>query len=155
MMLKNQAIIGFIAIVSFCASLRAQNDNKIISDDQQVYRDQTTDALSLVPTLEAIAKARNEYMQKNTTALNIKCKGCNTKLLSYVEFEGGLVGWALKALGEGSERFKITKTLLDNCIKLLSEQASSAELINFMLHVSNDMKQICSHCHGVSWEKNS
>ena len=59
---------------------------------------------------------------------------------------------ALKNIVDGKDNFAETKLLLDDCLKVVSE-GSYSDIINYMIRVSNEIKQICSHCHCDTWAK--
>ncbi|MFH1643636.1 MAG: hypothetical protein ABIA74_00475 [bacterium] len=151
MKFKNNVFICFFLISSFIAFLRC--NEQIFLGDLQVKNDASENAFVLISVLDQLTKAHEKYPSKDTSELKIKCKNCVTRELSLYEFEGGLIGWALKSLGSDDEEFEKIKMLLESWIKLLSDEVLSSEILDFMLTVSNDMKQVCSNCHGVVWEK--
>ncbi len=143
-----------ICCVIVCGFLSAlQAANQVSFGDQQIIKQQAEDLMEFVAIADPWGNAIAEYSRKNGIDLKIKCKICTDKDLNIGEFDGCLLAWVSKAILGGHGTFKKVKALVDDFIRLLSSNASSEELINFMLNASNDMAQVCSHCHGVEWQK--
>lgn len=151
MKLTKELSICLSVVVGFLGSL--QGENRVNLDNPQVIKQQTEDVMEFVAIAEPWGNAIAEYSQKNGLDLKIKCKSCTERVLSIGEFNGCLLAWVTKAIPDGHEAFEKVKKLAEEFIKLLSSNASTEELINFMLKTSNDMKQVCTGCHGVEWEK--
>lgn len=151
MRLKNNVFICFIMGIWLLTFLHGTDKNTC--DSQYHTKDATTKAYTIRCALESLTNAYKKCTKKNLILSKIKCKNCTTKILSYAEFEGGLIGLGLKYIADESDNFSKIKLLLDKCVEFLLKDASSSELINFMLQTSNDIQQKCSHCQGVSWEK--
>jgi hypothetical protein len=143
--------ICLVAVVGFLGSLQGENQVKL--DDPQVIKQQAEDLMEFIAIADPWGNAIAEYSRKNGLELKIRCKNCTENELNIGEFNGCLIAWVSKAILGGHETFKQVKTLADEFIRLLSSNASTKELENFMLKASNDMKQVCSNCHGVEWEK--
>ncbi len=153
MKLNKNVFVGCATICIFLGSLQSNIQVSHIQDNEsQIKKDPTENTFLLSSVLDQLTKAHEKCPLKDTSELKIKCKNCSIRILSLSEFEGGLIGWALKSLGIDDEFEKIM-VFFDCWIKLLSEGASASELVDFMLTVSNEMRQICSHCHDVVWEK--
>ncbi len=130
-----------------------QCENLVDLNDPQVIKQQTEDVATFASMVTSWKNAIEKYSQKNNIDLEIKCKNCDQRVLSLGEFDGCLLAWIIKAISDGHDAFEKNKAIAEAFIKLLSDNASAEELINFMLKTSNDMKQVCTNCHGVIWEK--
>ncbi len=151
MKIQKGVLICFTMVVGFLSSL--YSESRIIIDDPHVVKQQMEDAVVFDSLLHLWKKAIEKYSQKNAIDFKIKCKNCAERFITLCEFSGGLLAWIIKAIPAGHDEFEKIKTVAEAFIKLLSDDASAEELINFMLNASNDMKQVCTHCHGVVWEK--
>lgn len=134
-------------------SLNKDQINQVNLEDPKVIQQQEENVMAFVALVEPWKNASNAYDQKNDTNFAIKCKKCNQGMLSLGEFDGYLLGWITKAIPFGHDEFEKIKTLINEYIKLLSTNASSDELLTFMITTSNDMKAMCCYCHGTTWEK--
>ncbi|MFA5306137.1 MAG: hypothetical protein WC365_01670 [Candidatus Babeliales bacterium] len=139
----------FLEVTIFCLPCFLHGNNT----DGQCAKEQIENAQSLFSLVDSLTTMHQKYFQKNTVNLKIRCAQCHTREISVNEFEGGLIGWTLKVVTEDKAQFEKIKLIFTDYIKLLSEEASSAEILNFMLKISNEMNQICSHCHGTAWER--
>lgn len=144
-------LICFLVSAFFLSPL--QSDNQVDLNDPNVIKQQTEDTSTFVSIVNVWEHAREKYFQKNDINPEIKCKNCTEGILSLGEFDGCMLAWIIKAIPDGHDAFEKIKQCVEVYIKLFSDNASSEELINFMLKTSNEMKQICTHCHGVVWEK--
>jgi hypothetical protein len=142
----------FVCFVACDFSSSLQSVNKFEHEGQHT-KGQVQNACELLSLTDSLTNAHQKYFQKNNAPIKIKCKQCHERELSINEFEGGLMGWALKAITKEDNQFEKIKSIFDKCIELLSKNATSAEIVSFMVNVSNDMKQICSYCHGTEWER--
>ena len=145
----------FIFII-FC-TFSLQSDNQAFCDNSHVNQSSIeNDAFSILAYLSSFKDAHEKYLQSNKIEPTIRCKKCITHQVSLGEFEGGLVGKALKDVVEGKNNFEKTKLLLDGCLKVVSG-GNYLDIINYMICVSNEIWPVCSHClydgHGDSWEK--
>ena len=143
--------ICLAGVVGFLISL--QGETRVNLDDPQVIKQQTEDAMTFGAMIDPWKNAIEKYSEKNNIDLQIKCKSCGERVLSLGEFDGGLFAWLIKGIAGGHEEFEKVKALAEEYIKLFLNNASSEEVINFMLKTSNDMKEDCMSCHGVEWEK--
>lgn len=139
------------AVVGFLSSL--QGETRVNFEDPQVIKQQMEDTMAFIAMVDSWKDATEKYSQKNDINLKIKCKNCTDGVLSLGEFDGCLLAAITKAISDGHDAFGKIKKLVEEFIKLLSNNASSEELINFMLKTSNDIKQFCFCCHGVVWGK--
>ncbi|MFH0898072.1 MAG: hypothetical protein V1855_00665 [bacterium] len=143
--------ICFAIIVGLLSSL--QGENQVNLEDPQVIKQQTEDVMAFAAMIDPWKNAIVKYSEKNGFDFGIKCKNCAEGVLLLGEFDGCLLAWITKAIPDGHDAFEKIKVLVEAFIKLLSDNASSEELINFMLKTSNDIKQFCFRCHGVEWKK--
>ena len=154
MKLKKNVFICCALICIYWGFLQGNIQVCSVQDNEsQNKKDPTENTFLLFSVLNQLTKTHEQYPLKDANEVKIKCKNCGTRELSLHEFEGGLIGWALKSLGSDDQEFGKIKILLEDWIKLLTDRASASELVSFMLTVSNDMKQVCSNCHGIVWEK--
>ncbi|MFA6527040.1 MAG: hypothetical protein WCT20_01310 [Candidatus Babeliales bacterium] len=151
MKIENRVLVCCAAVGLFLTSL--YGNDRVNLNDPQVIKQQTEDVMAFVAISGPWRDTIEKYVQKNGINLEIKCKNCTTRRLSLGEFDGCLLAWITKAISDGHEAFQKNKILVERFLKLLSDDAPSEELIVFMVNVSNDMKEECSHCHGVVWEK--
>ena len=145
---KNKLILF---VVSSIFSFSLQSDNSVIINNKE--EQQMENALILVSSIDLLTNVSEKYFQKHDSNIKIKCKSCKKRELSIGEFEGCLLAEIIKALADGAEKFSKTKILLDNYIKLLSDDVACDKLLDFMLDTSNNMKQNCTNCPGFVWEK--
>jgi len=140
----------FILIISFLFFLQA--NNKIV--DCPNKRTIEDDAIKIVSYLALFKDAHEKYLSVHKIEPEIRCKKCATKRLTLGEFEGGLVGVALKNLADGKDNFEKTKLILDGCLKVVLD-GIFLDIIDYMVRISNETQQVCSHCQGpsTSWEK--
>jgi len=134
------------------ASFFLQANNQIV--DCPHKRSIEDDTIKIVSYLGLFKDAHEKYLAAHQIEPEIRCKKCATKRLSLGEFEGGLVGVALKNLTDGKDNFEKTKLILDGCLKVVSDGVFS-DIINYMVRFSNETQQVCSHCQepSISWEK--
>jgi hypothetical protein len=152
---KFTTLFFLIIAISFLDSL--QGNNLIIANSSSTIKGSIEeDAFSIVAYLASFIKTEEQYLEKNKIEPKIKCKNCSTKQLGMSEFGGSIIGIALKDTVDGKKNFEQTKPLLDGFLKVISE-GSFLEILNYMVCVSNEIWQVCSHCHhdghGDSWEK--
>jgi len=112
------------------------------------------DSMVIASFLLLSKDAHEEYLKKYKVEPQITCKKCTTKLLNLYELEVGLFAWALKVGAENTVNFEKIKLTLYDCLKVVSERSSS-EVIDYMVRISNETKQLCSDCHSRSdsWDK--
>ena len=149
MQLKKKASGFLVLAIIFFSSLRS--NHQIMYDDKQMnIRSLEDDALRAISYLSLFSSAHEEYLRKGNAEPTIKCNKCKTKILDLGEFEGGLVGIALGDLAN----FKQMQLLFDDYLKILSE-GTPADIVSYMVRISNDVKQACSHCgeRGCSWKE--
>lgn len=147
----HRILIGLIISIIFLDSL--QSNNQITSENLQTNsRSIEEDAFSAAAYLPLFMHAEEEYLKKNKIEPEIKCKNCTTRRLSMSEFWGGLVGKAIKDVVEGKDSFDKAKLILDGFLKAVSE-GFHTDIINYMLKIVSETKQVCSHCHSSSWEQ--
>ena len=151
MKFKKGLLICCASIVGFLSFL--YSNNRVVIDDPQIVKQKTEDVATFVAMVDPWKNAIEKYAQKNAIVPKIKCKNCAERALSLYEFDGCLLAWIIKAIPDGHDAFAKNKMLVEEFVKLLSDNASVEELMNFMLKASNNMKQVCTHCHGVVWEK--
>jgi len=116
--------------------------------------DEATNIFSYWPLF---IESQEKYFKNNSIDPQIKCGKCTTKLLGLSEFEGGLLGWSLKKIAENMmdhEQYENIKLLLDACLEVVSG-GSLPDIINYMVRVSNETKQVCTDClgHSDSWKR--
>lgn len=148
MQVKKQAFYFLMPTIISLSSLQC---NDRIDDDAQVHtRSVEYDALKAISYLSLFANAHEEYLRKGNAEPVIKCNKCGTKILDLGEFEGGLVGIALRDL----TKFQQMQLLFDEYLKILSE-GIPADIVRYMVRTSNAIKQACSHCgqQGCSWKE--
>lgn len=155
MKFKKGIFICFAFIILCIFSL--QSDNQTFRDNSLANQSSIEkDAFSILTYLSSFKDVYEKYLQSNKIEPTIRCKKCITHEVSLSEFEGGLIGKALKDVVEGKNNFEKTKLLLDACLKVVSG-GNYLDIINYMICVSNEIWPICSHClydgHGDSWEK--
>lgn len=145
MHLKKKAFGFLVPAIIFFSSLQS---NDVAPNDMLYTHSAEDDALRVVSYLSLFASAHEEYLRKGNAEPAIKCNKCGTKILNLGEFEGSLVGIALLDL----TNFKQMQLLFDEYLKILSE-GIPANILRYMVRISNDIKQVCSHCHehGSSW----
>lgn len=151
MKIQKVFFVCFTVTLGFLGSLHSEN--RIVVDDPQVVKQHVENVMACISIIPLWKNAIEKYSQNNCTDIKIKCKNCAERFLSLGEFSGCLLAWVIKAIPAGHDEFEKIKTLAEAFIKLLSDNASAEELINFMLNTSNDMKQVCTNCHGVVWER--
>lgn len=155
---KKSIYACFIFIILCIFSL--QSNNQVFHDNSHANESSQSsiesDAFIILSYLSSFRDAHEKYLQSNKIEPTIKCKKCITHQVSLGEFEGGLVGKALKDVVEGKNNFEKTKLLLDGCLKVVSG-GSYLDIINYMISVSNETWPVCSHCHyngqGDLWGK--
>jgi|GEM_PF-5936787 hypothetical protein len=148
MQVKKKAFGFLIPAIIVVSSLQS---NHGMPDDTQVNtRSVEDDALKAISYLSLFASAHEEYLAKGNAEPAIICSKCGTKILDLGEFEGGLIGIALRDL----TKFQAMQLLFDDYLKILSK-GIPADIIRYMVRTSNDVKQACSHCgqQGCSWQE--
>jgi hypothetical protein len=148
MQMKKKAFGFLIPAIMFCSSVQS---NDVLPDDVPVHtRSVEDDALRAISYLSLFASAHEEYLAKGNAEPAIICSKCGTKILDLGEFEGGLIGIALRDL----TKFQEMQLLFDDYLKILSK-GIPADIIRYMVRTSNDIKQACSHCgqQGCSWQE--
>jgi len=89
-----------------------QSNNQAFPDDSNVNQSSIEkDAFSILSYLSSFKDAYEKYTQSNKIEPTIRCKNCITHQVSLTEFQGGLVGKALKDIVEGKNNFEQTKML--------------------------------------------
>ena len=142
---------AFVLLIPVIISLSSLQSNHVMHDDASAYtRSVEDDALRVISYLSLFTSAHEEYLAKGNAEPAIICNKCGTKVLDLGEFEGGLVGIALRDL----TTFKQMQLVFDDYLKILSK-GIPADIIRYMVRTSNDFKQACSHCgeQGCSWKE--
>lgn len=137
MQLKKKGLRVLFA-VALCSSFLSSNVHAL---NDTYVRSIEDDALQAVSYLSLFAHAHAAYLEKGNVEPMVRCARCGTKLLNMGEFEGGLVGKALKDLAH----FKEIQFFFDEYIKIVSEGVC-VDIRNCMVRISNDTQQACSHC---------
>ncbi len=148
MQMNKKAFYFLIPAIMVVSSLQSKH---VMHDDTQVYtRSVVGDALRAIYYLSLFASAHEEYLAKGNAEPAIICNQCGTKILDLGEFEGGLVGIALRDL----TKYQEMQLLFDDYLKILSK-GIPADIICYMVRTSNDLKQACSHCgeRSCSWKE--
>ncbi len=148
MKLEKNVFVCLIAGIVFLSTLRG--DDKVCCDGLQIHKSQIDDTSTLLFLINSLNAVHEKYFQSNRIVPKIKCKNCITKELSLHEFEGGLIGWALRAIADGGNEFEKMRVILNEYIKLLSQEVTSTELLIFMINVSN-LFSLLWNCMGKNY----
>lgn len=148
MQVKQKSLYCLISAIIFFSSL--QSDHLMHDDVQVSTRSVGGDALKAFFYLCSFASAHEEYLQKGNAEPTIICNKCGTKILDLGEFEGGLVGIALKNL----TKFQQMQLIFDDYLEILSK-GIPADITRYMVRISNEIKLACSGCgeQGCSWKE--
>ena len=147
MQMKKKAFVFLIPATIFFSSVQS---NHVMPDDMQMStRSVEDDAFKAISYLSLFTSAHEEYLAKGNAEPAIICNKCGTKILDLGEFEGGLIGIALRDL----TKFQQMQLVFDDYLEILSK-GIPADIIRYMVRTSNDIKQACSHCgeRGCSWK---
>ena len=124
--------------------------NESTANNIQILQQQKEDADTFMILLELMTKTG---LQKKEINPAIKCKNCTNQYMSIGTLEGCLMMWAIEAISKGHSEFEKIKKLLEEYIKLLSDETSIEELKDFIFNTANDMKQACFGCKKIAWQK--
>ncbi len=151
MKVKISVIIFLITITSTCFSYDANNVmvGEVSTQTRFLGLEKVTNFLTIISYWYSFTTAHEQYVQKNLQNPEIRCSKCATKVLTLGELCGGLVGKGLRDLVEGKDNFTQSKAMLDAFLECI-QSGSYREVLDFMVCVANETKQVCSHCHSSS-----
>ncbi len=147
--LMNITIAAFAQ--SSCLITAANNDP---APTRFLAPDKATNFLMFLSYWPSLIEGNEQFEKKHTTKPSILCGKCTTKALTLGEFTGGLIGKALKSVENGEDSVAESKMILDDCV-IMMKTGSISEIVDFMVRVANQTKQVCSHCrsNSNSWRK--
>lgn len=151
-------ILIYVILTGFWLPRLQSNQPVALLDASTKQRAIEQDAVSILAYLSLFESAYEQNQQNNKQVPSIRCKKCQAREVSLSEFQGSIVGKIFNDVVTGKGSFEQKKSILDDCLKVVSG-GNSADIINYMVRVANEMWPVCVHCgydgQGDSWGSNS